>query len=108
MADVVEQLAGVLPADRLIGGAQISDDSSHDECLTVDPVTPAVVVCPESTAEVAEVLRFADAERIPVTARGAGTGLSGAAIPGTSSILVSFERMNKVLELDTENHMAVV
>jgi glycolate oxidase len=108
MADVVEQLAGVLPGDRLLSGAQVAEDYTHDECLTVEAVTPAVVVCPESTAEVAEVLRLAHAERIPVTARGAGTGLSGAAVPGAGSILVSFERMNRVLELDTENHMAVV
>jgi glycolate oxidase len=108
MTDVVAQLAGMLPADRVLSGEQIGEDYTHDECLTVPAVTPAVVVCPETTAEVAEVLRFADAERIPVTARGSGTGLSGAATPGTSSIVVSFERMNQVLDLDTENHMAVV
>ncbi len=108
MADVVEQLAEVVPADRVLSGTNIVEDYTHDECITAQPVTPAVVVCPESTEEVADILRFADAERIPVTARGSGTGLSGAAIPGTSSILVSFERMNKVLEIDTENHVAVV
>jgi glycolate oxidase len=108
MTDVVGRLEGVLPADRVLHGEQIGEDYTHDECLTVAAVTPAVVVCPESTAEVAEVLRLADAEGIPVTARGSGTGLSGAATPGASSIVVSFERMNRILELDTENHMAVV
>jgi glycolate oxidase len=108
MTDVVRQLADLLPADRVQSGEAAGEDYSHDECLTVAATTPAVVVQPESTAEVAEILRFADAERIPVTARGAGTGLSGAAIPGSSSIVVSFERMNRVLELDTDNHMAVV
>jgi glycolate oxidase len=108
MTDVVGRLEGVLPADRVLHGEQIGEDYTHDECLTVAAVTPAVVVCPESTAEVAEVLRLADAEGIPVTARGSGTGLSGAATPGATSIVVSFERMNRILELDTENHMAVV
>lgn len=108
MADVVEQLAGVLPAERLLTGADIGDDYTHDECLTVDAGTPSVVVRPESTDEVAAVLRYADAARIPVTARGAGTGLSGAARPGESSILVSFERMNQLLEIDTDNNVAVV
>ena len=108
MGDVIERLADVVPAERLLAGAAISEDYTHDECLTVAPVVPSVVVRPESTAEVAEVLRFADAERIPVTARGAGTGLSGSAIPGAESIVVSFERMDKVLEIDTENHVAVV
>ncbi len=104
----MEQLAGVVPAERLLTGEEIAEDYTHDECLTVDAVAPVVVVRPESTEEVAAVLRYADAERIPVTARGSGTGLSGAAVPGESSILVSFERMNKVLEIDTENHIAVV
>ncbi len=108
MGDVMERLAEVVPAERLLSGEAIADDYTHDECLTVDAVAPDVVVRPESTDEVAEILRFADAERIPVTARGAGTGLSGSAIPGASSILVSFERMNRVLEVDTENHVAVV
>ncbi|CAN5492183.1 FAD-binding oxidoreductase [soil metagenome] len=105
--DIIEQLGDVVPAERLLAGSD-SDDYSHDECLTVSAVTPAVVVRPESTAEVAAVLAFADAERIPVTARGAGTGLSGAATPGSDSIVVSFERMNKVLGIDTDNHVAVV
>ena len=108
MGDVIERLADVVPAERLLAGEAISEDYTHDECLTVAPVLPSVVVRPESTTEVAEVLRFADAERIPVTARGAGTGLSGSAIPGAESIVVSFERMDQVLEIDTENHVAVV
>lgn len=108
MGDVRERLAGVVPAERLLSGADIGDDYTHDECLTVAPVTPSVVVRPETTDEVAEVLRLADAERIPVTARGAGTGLSGSATPGADSIVVSFERMNRVLEIDTVNHVAVV
>jgi glycolate oxidase len=108
MGDVIDGLAELLPADRLVRGDQIGDDYGHDECLTVAAVTPAVVVTPEDTAEVAEVLRYAQEHRIPVTARGAGTGLSGAATPGTGSIVVSFERMTKVLEIDTENHVAVV
>ncbi len=108
MAEVIDRLGEVLPGDRLQAGADAPEDYSHDECLTVDAVVPAVVVRPESTDEVAAVLRFADAERIPVTARGSGTGLSGAAVPGAEGILVSFERMNHVLEIDADNHVAVV
>jgi glycolate oxidase len=65
-------------------------------------------VRPATTAEVASVLRLADEARVPVTARGSGTGLSGACIPTRGGIVVSFERMDAVLEIDTENHMAVV
>jgi len=108
MADVIDGLAELMPADRVVRGDAIGDDYGHDECLTVAAVTPAVVVTPQDTAEVAEVLRYAQEHRIPVTARGAGTGLSGAATPGAESIVVSFERMTSVLEIDTENHVAVV
>ena len=108
MTDVIDALAGVVAGDRLLAGDAIGDDYTHDECLTVAPQAPAAVVLPETTAEVADILRVAQERGIPVTARGSGTGLSGAATPGPRSLLVSFERMNRVLEIDTENHCAVV
>jgi glycolate oxidase len=108
MSDLVERLAAVIPPERLLGGDDIGEDYAHDECLTVPAAVPGVVVLPESTAEVSEVLRFAQAEGVPVTARGSGTGLSGSATPRPGSIVVSFERMDAILEIDTENHVAVV
>ncbi len=108
MADLIDRLSGELGADRVQAGAESGDDYTHDECLTVEAVTPAVVVRPEHTDEVAAVLRIADELGVPVTARGAGTGLSGAARPGSDSIVVSFERMNSVIEIDPDNHTAVV
>jgi glycolate oxidase len=98
----------VVAADRLAIGDAIHDDDTHDECLTVAAVRPAAVVHPETTAEVAAILRVAQEHRIPVTARGSGTGLSGAAVPVADGIVVSFDRMNRIVELDTENHLAVV
>ena len=108
MADLIDRLAGELGADRVQAGAECGEDYTRDECLTVQAVTPAVVVRPEHTDEVAAVLRIADEHRVPVTARGAGTGLSGAARPGEDAIVVSFERMNSVIEIDRDNHTAVV
>jgi glycolate oxidase len=69
---------------------------------------PAAVVRPATTDQVARVLALANEHRIPVTARGSGTGLSGACVPRADGIVVSFERMNAVLEIDTANHVAVV
>jgi len=66
------------------------------------------LVRPGCRDEVAGVLRVADENRIPVIARGSGTGLSGASVPRPDGILVSFERMNQILEIDTDNHVAVV
>ena len=108
MSDVIERLSGVVAADRLLSGDDVGEDYGHDECLTVDAVRPDAVVLPETTAEVSDILRIAQELRIPVTARGAGTGLSGAATPERGGLVVSFERMAKVLEIDTENHVAVV
>jgi glycolate oxidase len=107
-AALADALAAVLPAGRVLVGEAIPDDYAHDEALTVAPVRPAVLVRPESTGEVAEVLRLADDHGVPVTARGSGTGLSGAAVPDPNGVLISFERMAAVLEIDTENHTATV
>jgi glycolate oxidase len=103
-----ELLAGVVGPDNVATGAAIKDDYSHDEALTATPQRPRAVVSPASTDEVAAVLRIADGDHIPVTARGAGTGLSGACIPRPDGIVVSFERMNRVVEIDTDNFVAVV
>ena len=61
------------------------------------------VVFPETTEQVSAVVAYANSHRIPVTARGAGTGLSGGAVPFRGGIVLSFERMNRILELDKKN-----
>ncbi len=106
--DLADALIAVVGTANLQIGDDVGEDYGHDEALTAEPVRPEVVVRPATTAEVAAVLRLADEARVPVTARGSGTGLSGACIPTHGGIVVSFERMNAVLEIDTENHMAVV
>ena len=105
---LLDALAEVLAPDRVLGPEVASEDYSHDECLTVAPRRPAAVVLVESTAEVSAVVKLAAERKVPITARGSGTGLSGAAIPAEGAIVVSFERMNRVLELDPDNHVAVV
>ena len=108
MAELAELLATAVRADQIRTGDDISDDYGHDECLTVDWQRPAAVVIPESTADVAAVVALANDHGIPVTARGSGTGMSGACTPRPDGIVVSFERMAEIVEIDTENHMAVV
>ncbi|MEZ5166106.1 MAG: FAD-binding protein [Acidimicrobiales bacterium] len=66
------------------------------------------MVVPTSTADVARLLAAADELRVPVTCRGAGTGLSGASIPTPSGIVLSFEAMDAVLDIDVANHAVVV
>jgi len=84
-------------------------DYGHDEVSGEEYAhMPDVVVKPESAAEIAEIVRLANRERIPVTPRGAGSGLSGGAVPVYGGILLSLERMNQILEIDRENMVAVV
>ncbi len=107
-SDPVTTLADLIGATQVLVGETISDDYAHDEALTATAQVPLAVVLPTSTEDVAAVLRWATANSVPVTARGSGTGLSGACIPRADGILVSFERMAKILEIDTDNHVAVV
>lgn len=106
--DLLAALVEVVGDGQVTTGDDIADDDTHDEALTVAPVVPLAVVRPRSTAEVAEVLRRADEAGVPVTARGSGTGLSGAAVPVEGGLVVTFDAMAEILEIDTENHMAVV
>ncbi|MGH3451660.1 MAG: FAD-binding oxidoreductase, partial [Haloechinothrix sp.] len=76
--------------------------------LTGTPQRPAYVAKPGNPEEVAALLAAATEHAIPVTARGSGSGLSAAARPQEGGLLISFERMNAVLEIDSENHVAVV
>jgi len=69
---------------------------------------PDAVVFPTSTGEVIQIVKLAARQRIPVIARGAGTGLSGGAVVTASGIVVSFARMKKILEIDLENQRARV
>jgi glycolate dehydrogenase FAD-linked subunit len=106
--ELIESFAGVVGADNVLAGEAIKDDYTHDEALTAVPQVPIAVVLPSTTGEVAEVLRIADHYGVPVTARGAGTGMSGACIPRRDGLVVSFERMAAIVEIDTENFVAVV
>ncbi len=104
----VELFAAVVGTAHVQAGDAIKDDYGHDEALTAEPQRPLAVVAPASTAEVAAVVRLASEHRIPVTARGSGTGMSGGCIPRPDGIVISFERMNRILEIDTDNFVAVV
>ncbi|HVN50374.1 MAG TPA: FAD-linked oxidase C-terminal domain-containing protein [Acidimicrobiales bacterium] len=108
MADLEERLADIVGAANVLTGDAISEDLTHDEALTASPHRPAAVVRPRTVDEVAAVVALAAELGVPVTARGSGTGLSGACIPREDGLLVSFERMADIVELDLENHVAVV
>ncbi|HEY6473031.1 MAG TPA: FAD-linked oxidase C-terminal domain-containing protein [Acidimicrobiales bacterium] len=108
MSDVLEQLRKAVGESHVRVGEAVHEDYTHDETLSVSPVVPLALVLPGSTDEVVEVLRVASEHRVPVIARGSGTGLSGAAVPVPDGILLAFDRMNRIREIDIENQVAVV
>ncbi len=69
---------------------------------------PSAVVKPVSTDEVVQVLRFANQQRTPVVPRGAGTGMTGGAVPVNDAIVLSLDGMNNILEIDEKNMIAIV
>ncbi len=74
----------------------------------IDAALPELVAFPVSTEQVVELVRLAATFDVPIVGRGAGTGLSGGAIARAGGIIVSFARMNRILEIDLENECAVV
>jgi glycolate oxidase len=101
-------LTELVGAEHVLVEDQVTEDYGHDEALSMAARAPLAVVRPAGSAEVSGILRTASAYGLPVTARGSGSGLSGAAIPEPGGLVISFERMNRVLEIDTDNHVAVV
>ncbi len=83
--------------------ARYGRDETEDLCFP-----PEAVVLPASTAEVASVLRLASEARLPVTPRGAGTGLSGGALPVHGGLVLGLERLDRILAIDAENMTADV
>src|SRR5215831_1622591 len=88
-------------------------DRSEDLALyeydgSIDKHRPDLVVFPRTTEEVAAIVRIAGEFQAPFVGRGAGTGLSGGAIPREGGILIAFARMNRILEIDYDNERAVV
>ena len=75
---------------------------------SVDKARPEMVVFPRTTAEVSEILQVTRDHGVPIVGRGAGTGLSGGAIPRAGGIVVSFARMNKIVDIDLANERATL
>lgn len=106
-AEVVRALAAVLPAHALLWQAE---DTVPYECdgLTAYRERPLVVALPETEDQVAAVLKACHALGVPVVARGAGTGLSGGAMPHAMGVTLSLARFNRILSIDPRSRTAVV
>jgi glycolate oxidase len=108
VGSLVEELLGVL------GAAQISTDETVltryavDQAPVLDFQLPEAVVFAGSVADVQAVVRLCSAHKVSVVARGAGTGVSGGAHASRNSVVLSLERMNRILDLNPDDETAVV
>src|SRR6478752_2634365 len=98
-AQVVAALKPLLPPDALLWN---EEETTPYECdgLTAYRQRPLVVALPETEAQVQAVLRACHALEVPVVARGAGTGLSGGAMPHAEGVTLSLARFNRILAVD--------
>ncbi len=98
----ISVLASIVGKTEVLFGEEISGDYAHDELGGIEKM-PEVLVRVHSTEEVSAVMKFANERRIPVTVRGSGTGLVGAAVAVKGGILLETTKMNRILELDESN-----
>ncbi|MEN9721977.1 MAG: hypothetical protein RIT13_2682, partial [Pseudomonadota bacterium] len=106
-AQVVHALSGVLPAHALL---YTLEDTVPYECdgLTAYRERPLVVALPETESQVQAVLKACHALGVPVVARGAGTGLSGGAMPHKLGVTLSMAKFNQIVKIDAHSRTAVV
>ncbi len=98
----IAALQAIVGADEVLTGAAINPDYAHDELGGISCM-PEALVRVRTTEEISAVMRHAWERNIPVTVRGSGTGLVGAAVPVEGGILLETTKMNKILSLDADN-----
>jgi len=101
-AQDISFLVSILDDHRVYTGNAISDDFSHDELGGIRRM-PDVLVEVHSTEEVSKIMAYANENRIPVVARGSGTGLVGASVAICGGIMLDMSKMSQILEIDEEN-----
>jgi glycolate oxidase len=96
----------------IVGPEDVRSDPNSLQTYGVDALgkghPPDIVVIPGNAEEIAAIARLCNAERVPLVVRGAGTGFTGGAVPTRGGVLLSMERLNRILEIDELNLLAVV
>lgn len=105
--EMVAALSDLLPRESIIWR---TEDTRPYECdgLMLHRQLPMIVVLPETEIEVAQVLQLCHARGVPVVPRGAGTGLSGGALPHGAGVLLSLAKLNRIIEVDPHSRTATV
>src|SRR6202035_4347028 len=105
--EIVAALKRIVPGEGVIASEEAMKPYESDG-LTAYRQLPMVVVLPETTHQVARVLRYCHRQRIKVVPRGAGTSLSGGALPLADGVLLGMAKFNRIREIDFANRVAVV
>lgn len=105
--EIIEKFKEISPK-RVYFGKEVNEDYSHDEMAIYGKGIPEVVIEALTTEEISEIMKVCNENLIPVTPRGAGTGLAGGAVCIHGGIVISTIKMNKVLEWDLENFIVKV
>lgn len=108
MDDLFERLRAGLPAEALITDPDVTASYARDMASFCDAGAPAVVVLPRTVEQVQHVMRTATALRVPVVPQGARTGLSGAANASDGCVVLSLVKMDRILEINPVDRIAVV
>ncbi len=103
---IIELLTEIVGAQGVFLDPQIIDHYCRDETTEVTG-RAEVVVKPRDTEAVSAIMKLASEFLIPITPRGGGTGVTGGAVPAAGGIVLSLEKMNRIIEIDTDNLMAV-
>jgi glycolate oxidase len=105
-AEIVAALRAIVPGEGVIASEPAMKPYESDG-LTAYRALPMVVVLPETTEQVADVLRYCHAEGIKVVPRGAGTSLSGGALPLSDGVLLGMAKFNRIRDIDFDNRVVV-
>jgi len=106
-AEIVRALRRIVPGEGVVAEPEGLVPFESDG-LSAYRQTPIAVVLPETTAQVSEILKWCSAEGVKVVPRGAGTSLSGGALPLADGVVVGLSKFNRILEVDYDNRCAVV
>ena len=107
-AEVLTELTAALPSDALIVDRDVTRSLSHDEAEWAPVGEPIALIRATSSDHVAAAVRICDRFGVPVTARGAGTGLSGGAHAIEGGVIIALDRLNEIRSIDPLERLAVV
>ncbi|WP_438944670.1 FAD-binding oxidoreductase [Sediminibacterium sp.] len=99
---ILNRFQEIVGKDQVLADKESLMEYSHDETEKLVYI-PEVVIKPANTEEIAAIMKLCNKHQIPVTPRGAGTGLSGGALPHLGGVLLSTEKLNKILTIDERN-----